>query len=211
MYNVDYDKIFCIGLHKTGTSSLYDFAQKLGFSCIHSANWHKDKARLEKFDFFSDGGSHYDGINEFDYIDLLDDHPAAKFILQTRDTRGWIVSKLKHAGWSKDTVIQVDDPSKLNNEHWKYKSLLHVKTFIKHKVNYERKVKDYFGSVCPDQLLTIDITSDKTRKVDILRLGAFLDVPESDIPDFPHSNKARAKSSLSDEVMSFIDEIIADS
>jgi hypothetical protein len=201
-------KIFCIGLHKTGTSSLYDFANKCGYKAIHTANWIYKDDILEEYNFFSDGGSHFDNIKEFDYAYLLKRYPNSRFILQTREPRGWIISKLKHAGWNRETEIENDDPSKLINEEWRYKSLLTIEKFLEHKHNYETRVKEYFENHDPGKLLVIDVTNANIQKYEFKRLKNFLSVDSFFDIEFPHSNKARCKQSLSDELLSFIDEKI---
>ena len=201
------NKIFCIGLHKTGTSSLHEFSLKCGYKSTHSANWAFNNQALEKFDFFSDGGSHFDNIIEFDYESLLHKYPDALFILNVRDARSWIVSKLKHAGWKYDTLIEHDDPGTLYHD-WKKKTFLHIRSFIEHKYSYEAKVKKYFRNNCPEKLLVIDVTDNKKKEYNIRSLLDFMGLPNDTVVEFPHSNKARQKKRLSDEVMEYIDNVI---
>src|SRR5688572_3840681 len=73
------NKVFCIGLHKTGTTSLADFFREFGFYPTHSTGWITDSSKLKRFDFFSDGGSHFDNINEFDFERLFHTYKNSKF------------------------------------------------------------------------------------------------------------------------------------
>lgn len=112
------NKVFCIGLHKTGTTTLGNWAREYGFHSTHSIDWIKEDWKLQTFDFFSDGGSHFDNINEFDVQKLFYKYPKALFILQTRDSKKWIISKLKHAGWSENTFLEEDNIEKIRHEDW---------------------------------------------------------------------------------------------
>ncbi|MFT6857329.1 MAG: hypothetical protein ACJA0X_003318 [Cyclobacteriaceae bacterium] len=80
------NKVFCIGLHKAGTTSLADFSHKFEFSVTHSISWIHNNDTFNRFNFFSDG-RHFDNMNEFDFKCLYDSYPNAKFILQTRDPK----------------------------------------------------------------------------------------------------------------------------
>ncbi|MGX9365640.1 sulfotransferase [Desulfoplanes sp. PS50] len=197
-------KVFCIGLHKTGTTSLRALATKYGYKAIHSTDWISDANKLKEFEFFSDGGSHFDGQNEFDFKRLFHDYPNALFILQTRPTKNWIVSKLKHAGWTEQTIIEVDDEKKIYHDDWKYKSLLIIESFIRHKYNYEHKVIDFFEKNDPSRLLKIDITDKPIQETTIHNLVTFLGLRSLCTIQLPHKNKKKSQDGLSKEVSDFI-------
>lgn len=91
-------KYFCIGLHKTGTSTLHHIALNNKLKSIHSVDWANDENKIKLYDFFSDGGSHYNKINEIDYEYLYSTYTDSIFIINIRDPKSWIISKLKHAG-----------------------------------------------------------------------------------------------------------------
>lgn len=156
------NKVFCIGLHKTGTTTLANYFNEFGYNSTHSTDWINNSSKLESFDFFSDGGSHFDNEKEFDFEKLFYMYKKSKFILQTRDTEKWVTSKLKHAGWNQNTEIQKDDPTKITHKQWRYKSLLTVKKLIEHKYNYEKKVIFFFKEKDAGRLLIIDITTDNS-------------------------------------------------
>jgi hypothetical protein len=202
-------KVFCIGLHKTGTTSLYDLAKQYGFNAVHSTSWQNSQEKLTKFNFFCDGGSHFDAQNEFDFERLLTEFPNALFILQTRDTQKWVVSKLKHAGWKEDTVIQPNDPTRIQHDDWEYKSLLTIESFIKHKYQYEKKVIDFFREHAPNQLLVVDITNRETQEQELSHLLKYLGTIIWFKPSLPHRNKAKTKSTLSPNVIGFINKIVS--
>ena len=201
------NKVFCIGLHKTGTSTLYEIFLDYGFKAIHSANWDKDIVKLKKFDAFSDGGGHFTGMGEFDFPYLATTFPNAKFILQTRDTKSWIISKLKHAGWTEDTALLPDNPKRIRNEDWRYKSLLTIRKFIEQKYLYEHKVISFFErDSFNSRLIVIDITDKSTQKKEFQGLVDYLKLQSVSEIDLPHANKQRKKKvGVSDSIESFIE------
>ncbi len=199
-------KIFCIGLHKTGTTSLHEMAIKNGFKAIHSIEWMYNYEDLKKFNFFSDGGSHFDDINEIDFEYLYYKFPNSRFILQTRNTRDWVISKCKHAGWHSSTEIEKDDINKINHNDWEYKSLLTVRKYVEHKINYEKKVENFFRQNDNSRLIKINITNQKSSNGDLERLVKFLKLKKG-IINLPHSNKSSEKK-MPNELIKFIDSIL---
>lgn len=198
------NKVFCIGLHKTGTTSLYYLALEYGFRATHTTDWIFNEAKLKKFEFFCDGGSHFDGINEFDLNYLYSTYPKSLFILQTRDAKSWLNSKLKHAGWNENTQIQPNDINKITHENWKYKSFLNIQKFIEHKYNYEQNVISFFEENNPDRLLRLDITNSKNKGKELKRLENFLGLRKINTIKIPHKNKGNTKNKLPDSVLNYI-------
>ncbi|MBZ9628902.1 hypothetical protein LB450_12375 [Psychroflexus sp. CAK1W] len=200
-------KVFCVGLHKTGTTTLSNLFKQYGFYAIHSVDWEYDEDKLNKYDFFSDGGSHFDGINEFDVDRLRKKFPGAFFILQTRDTKKWIISKLKHAGWEKDTKTVDFNKSELSHSDWRFKSLFIIENLIEHKINYENKLKKYFNR-STNNFLVIDITDKQRQKEEFNRLKKFVNLKSINKIDLPHSNKQKSISLLNEDVLNCIDKFI---
>lgn len=103
-------KIFCIGLNKTGTSSLHEAFQILGLKSAHfkddDGNNIKDIIQhnylsgepilkgLEKYDAISDWDRPPYTIAIFKAFDQQ--YPGSKFILNTRGLDGWLGSREKH-------------------------------------------------------------------------------------------------------------------
>ena len=203
------NKLFCIGLHKTGTTTLADYMLNFGFNATHSIDWINDKSKLEKFNFFSDGGSHFDNINEFDFEKLFFKYDQSTFILQTRDTEKWVISKLKHAGWDENTKIQKDNFSKINHNDWEYKSLLTIEKFIEHKINYEKKVISFFKEKDPNRLLIIDITNKSQQYQELEKLKDYLNLKSIYKIPLPHSNKKKSSITIPNDILNFVKKTIA--
>lgn len=196
-------KIFCLGLHKTGTSSLYDMAIKSKIRSTHSTNWDGNTSKLLRFNFFSDGGSHYDNLNEFNYKKLFRDYPRAKFIINIRDLRSWIISKLIHAGWNSNTVL-VETPDNYTPKHqdWKVKSLRNISLFITHYINWYTKLISFFLNK-PNKAIIINICQQDPTQLNRLKL-----LFNNRSLTFSHKNKVNNKITLSDHALSHIDHEI---
>jgi hypothetical protein len=192
-------KYFCIGLHKTGTCSLHYFAINSGLKSTHSCGWDTNPKTLHNFDFFCDGGSHYNNQNEFKYQQLAQTYPTAKFIINIRNPTKWIVSKLKHGGWRNRTSIQPNLP-RYSHKQWRHKSLANIEQFITHYYDYYIKILTFFLDQ-KDRVLVINIS----QGVGIDKLKELL----KNDAELPHVCKAKTVEPLSNRVLKFIDDVIA--
>jgi len=178
-------KVFCIGCHKAGTTTLHAFALANGYRSHHGVTWSKpDVELLGAYDFFSDGGGHFwsdrcdaDEAYWGDFHNLTYLHsyyPGSKFILQTRPLKSWLVSKCLHAGWTDETQIDPDDPAKIVHVEWCYKSRLTIREWVKARNRYHRKALAFLGSkgVVP---CIVDVCTDARRAAAELR--TFLNIP----------------------------------
>lgn len=205
-------KYFCIGLHKQGTSSLAEFARINGLRALHHPRWQFD-FDINDFDFFSDGGGHYEGIREFEFEKLLNTFEDSKFILQYRDPKLWIISKLSHAGWGEDTVFTEGDPSRPpTHDEWRDKTLVNIDRFLTQKRNYEEKVRSFFGATeqLRNRFISIDVTSGSNHENSLL-LAKFMSIEDGNFKALPWINKGKDKgrnSRLPKEVLEFISSTI---
>ena len=159
-------KIFCVGLHKAGTTSLHALFKSLGLRSTHSTRWSRaplESKVLDRFDAFSDGGRHFwNEAHEFggnhELRGLTERHPDARFILQFREMRPWLVSKMLHAGWTRDTR-PVDGPVDLVHEAWTVKSVHAIHGWIRNRLRYHEAACRYLASV-PNDVLVVDVTRD---------------------------------------------------
>jgi hypothetical protein len=198
------NKIFCIGLHKTGTSTLHELAIRSKYKSIHSVNWQRNIPVINKYKFFCDGGSHYNDLNEFNYKTLVNIYPNCKFVINIRDIRPWIISKCKHAGWNEDTnIIYSYVIPQHDSWTWRIKSLSNIKHFIDHYCDWYIKVIEYFMDK-KDKAIIVDI--EKQYNVD--KLKTLLNNPTMIMV---HVNKSKKKNlKLPNIVLSYIDFIIND-
>lgn len=99
--NFNYNKVFCIGLHKTGTTSLSNCFKQIGLKSIHNTKWSQKpipNKYLNNYTTFSDGGGHI-WFENFEFggnhqIRLLDENfPNSKYILNYRHLKPWVSLK----------------------------------------------------------------------------------------------------------------------
>ena len=194
------EKIFNIGFHKTGTTSLTHFMKDNGYKSLHSTAYSMSRLNLgsqtdinedtsepvnlesildktllqelvQEYDFFSD--------NPWPLLYRLLDQsfPNSKFILTRRHTNSWVNSLIKYSGTQNTRMRQIiygyGNPE---NHVTRYR-----KTYIRHN----KDVVAYFGN--RKDLLVIDIEDNDRVIAD--SLAEFLGLGENRTP-FPTSNKA---------------------
>ena len=188
------NKIFGVGLNKTGTTSIAKALEILGFDCVH---WQSEKKgnikdlieKNNKIDLpLLTGIEEYDAYFDWNHprtnhlFKKLDhQYPDSKFILHTRPIEDWINSRYQHVSsiphltkWQKKYP---DNPwYNLDVEAW--------------KIEYEEHhndVRSYFKDR-PDDLLVFDLFGGDSWK----ELCDFLQVEKPKV-DFPIENKASEK------------------
>ncbi|MBT8098447.1 MAG: hypothetical protein KJO82_01790 [Gammaproteobacteria bacterium] len=175
-------KVFCIGFHKTGTTSLELALKQLGYRVTGSfgtkdpgiaAKVHEMAyARVPRFDAFED--------NPWPilYRELDQRFPGSRFILTRRPADAWIRSQVRDFASTETPMrrwIYGDDAGcPAGNED----------TYIARYERHNREVLDYFKDR-PDDLLIFDLPNGDGWD----KLCRFLGHPVPDKP-FPHANKA---------------------
>jgi hypothetical protein len=166
----NFNKIFCIGMNKTGTSSLHSAFLKLGLKSLHhgysecrTLKEHLEAAQLiakkiidnekanknllehiDEYDAYSDIGPI---INKFEILDLQ--YPNSKFIYSNRNTIKWVDSRKRHVMRNienQNKGLYESNFSSIDEEQW-----------IERKFTHLNRVKQYFKNRQND-LLIIDIT-----------------------------------------------------
>lgn len=188
------NKIFQIGFNRCGTTSLYKFFQNScidNLKCIHWDNGDIAKtifnnnsngipplynSKYLRYDFISDMEGNIDNkIYYFAFLDsykLLDKYyPNSKFILNTRNKKNWINSRLKHYH-KKDINLQkktysCNDIIKLWDYQWDY---------------HHNNIISYFKNRKKD-LLIFDIETTSAKPI----IDFFSELSFS-TSNFPHKN-----------------------
>lgn len=172
-------KVFCIGFHKTGTTSLAVALRELGYRVTGpngvndpdiGKNVYTLASRLvEEYDAFQD--------NPWPAIYKEMDHrwPGSKFILMLRNSDAWIRSQVQHFR-TRETPMRkwiygVGCPE--GNEE----------IYVKRYEDHNREVLAYFQQR-PNDLLVMDLA----RRDGWEKLCPFLGAPVPMIP-FPHANR----------------------
>jgi len=174
------EKVFCIGFHKTGTTSLAKALGLLGYR-VTGPNGTKDPDIAEKvWDMADDLVQRYDAFQDNPwpviYKEMDKKYPGSKFIFMTRSSESWIRSQVKDFGLRETPmrrwIYGVGCPA--GNED------IFVARFERHN----REVLDYFADR-PNDLLQLDLPGGDGWD----DLCAFLGKDVPDLP-FPHANKA---------------------
>lgn len=184
-------KIFCIGLNKTGTTSLHLAFKKLGYKSVHfrtkqglnikdviANNYKNGKPILDQIDHFDAYSDWNHPTTNFLYKEFDKAYPNSKFILNTRAMDDWIESRTKH-------VKRLKNLETLQQQHpghpWYH---MDIEAWKKEYDVVHKDILDYFKTR-PNDLLVFNLTEgDEWQK-----LCTFLDAP---IPNtkFPKSNTA---------------------
>ena len=173
-------KVFGVGFHKTGTSTLNDVLQILGYRVCGNKNvlakdlLNNDLSRLDSF--FEEYDAFQDNPWPLLYKEFYQKYPESKFILTTRDEDKWWNSLLNHFG-SEHTPMR----------QWIYGNGVPEGNEPLYRERYRqhnKEVIDFFSDK-PEQLLVIDWKENDSKWE---RICEFLEkpVPQS---NFPHANK----------------------
>ena len=175
-------KVFCIGLNKTGTTTLWQCGQILGFRCVGCRRdlladliLRRDIRPLlavaREHEFFSD----WPWPLAYRYLDNC--FPGSKFILSTRITdRVWLLSLKRH---SMNTHPFRNCRKLAYGYHFPH---MHGDSHIAFYQRHNDEVREFFKGR-PNQFLEVCWE----RGDDWSKLCNFLDLPVPNVP-FPHSN-----------------------
>lgn len=179
-------KVFGIGFHKTGTTSLAVAFKALGLSVTGPNNVDDRDIADTYLDIARKLSQEYDSFQDnpwpLVYREMDEMWPDAKFILTTRDPDRWIKSQVSHFG-AKSTPMREVIYGKGrgmpfgNEEHYKATMAAH-----------NEAVRAYFADR-PGKLLELDITQGHGWDV----ICPFLGIDEPAEP-FPHRNDKRKRS-----------------
>jgi hypothetical protein len=184
-------KIICIGLPKTGTSTMGDALLQLGYSVVGArldltgAMMSKNIAEIAKV------AEEYDALQDipwaFIYRELDVLFPESKFIFTDRDPDKWIISMRKHFKGQKRDF----------NEWFYGKSIVdgNENIFIAKYMEHKQGVMDYFAHRPHDLLVMSFENGDGWDK-----LCEFLDKP-APRAKFPHSNKGQHSKTFSERMV----------
>ncbi|HEX7247454.1 MAG TPA: sulfotransferase [Actinomycetota bacterium] len=180
-------KVFGIGFHKTGTTSLRLALEELGYRVTGPNGVHRKGMNtamalaiahdlLPRFDAFQDNP----WANLFREMD--GEAPGSRFVLTVRPEEAWLRSVVGHFGPRstpmREWIYGAGFGSPIGNEE------LYAERYRRHN----REVLEHFAER-PDDLLVMDITEGDGWA----ELCPFLGRPVPDAP-FPHSNSASARS-----------------
>lgn len=188
-------KVFCIGFHKTGTTSLELALKKLGYRVTGSFGTKDpsiaDKVHEMAYAMAEDYDAFEDNPWPILYRELDERFPGSKFILTRRPAEAWIKSQVRDFATTETPmrrwIYGEDAGCPEGNED----------TYIARYERHNREVLEYFAER-PDDLLVFDLPKGDGWD----KLCPFLG---HEIPDkpFPHANKA----SLSRTIKNFFKKL----
>ena len=191
-------KIFIVGFHKTGTSSMGKALQVLGYTVCGSLkeayNYKNEELNFKKFllNKAKPNLNKYDAFQDTPwfllYKELYAMYPNAYFILTTRDTSSWIKSVQKHFGKGKYKFHDMIYGS--------FDSFHNEKKYIDIYEEHNSDVKQFFASRGNFKVIDID-------QFNWQELCFFLGVNEP-LWDFPHANRSSSRGSLLNKLKKFI-------
>jgi hypothetical protein len=180
-------KIFCVGLNKTGTSSLHRALKTLGLRSLHwgGADAYRNVLRAKRegrplLHYFTEEYDAYMDIETLSLnFDLADEqYPDCKFILTTRELDSWLDSRRRHVERNvqrKAMGLYDGNYLKVDRTGWWHQYRQH-----------HRKVLAHFAER-PDDLLVMDICAGDGWE----KLCPFLGFPARAEP-FPYQNRDAA-------------------
>lgn len=179
-----YEKYFVIGYNKTGTTTFDRLFSMNGFRSQHgNPNDKSKKWNLDLYDCFSDNGQ----MNDFAKLD--ERFSNAIFILNTRNLRSWMISRLMHGQRMKTS--------------WAYPpSVMLCHKWILERDKNHRKVLDHFKNR-PEKLIIVSID----EKDWMAYLANKLNFKYYD--ENIQLNKAQENESMRDLMASIVDEAFA--
>jgi len=189
-------KIFGIGLSKTGTTSLANALQILGYRVRDNMGVVRyakedlssiDMSIVESFDALTDTP-----IPSF-YRELDARFPGSKFILTVRDAQGWLKS-CKKQFTQRFADVQTDAHKRLFVDLYGTDAF-EERGFARGYERFVSGVREYFKDR-PGDLLVIDVTAGEGW----YKLCAFLGKPVPEIP-FPKANVTRIRWMTIDEIV----------
>ncbi|MGB5198293.1 MAG: sulfotransferase family protein [Sedimenticolaceae bacterium] len=182
-------KIFCVGLNKTGTTTLHEAFRLLGLKSVHYLDdeGNNIKEIIENNYLTGDniikGLEGYDAFSDWDRppytVDIVKEfykqYPDSIYILNTRDLDGWLNSRENHVRKNQERKRKNPDEDigwlKIDRNGWE----------IEFKNHYNEVSKYFEGR--KDNLLVFDVT----KGDDWEKLCPFLDLPIPTAP-FPRKN-----------------------
>ena len=175
-------KVFCVGMHKTGTSSLHTALHCLGYRVAKPYRYNRPFSEAEAIGDMIARVRHHDAFQDspwFKYYEMFAHaFPDAKFILTTREDASWFRSMERFFGNSENSMhtLIYGVPSIAN----------HREQCLERYRAHNAAVRAFFSDQ-PDRLIEMDLA----RGDGWPKLTAFLGCRSPAVP-FPHKNKARA-------------------
>ena len=187
----DRPRVFCIGWHKTGTTTLGLALIELGYSVVGCRLDMVHPLRRGDLDTVLKTAGDYDAVQDIPwaalYRELDERYPGSRFIMTRREEAGWLNSASRHFA---DAYVPLHE--------WLYgKGVLkgHEELYLERFRRHERDVLDYFWRR-QDDLLIMDLEAGDGWN----ELCGFLGDARPGRP-FPHANKGPHSYTAKDRLL----------
>lgn len=179
-------KYFCIGLGRTGTSSLHHAFIALGLRSVHAPGDARTRHQIEQADYHLDvvetTDLYYDQLMPVIFPQMLDAFPDARFIYTIRDEDSWIRSH--------QNVDFINEPARVGSHRYFVRlAVFGCTVFSEDRYrwvfrDHDRRVRQFFDGALADRLLILDLSKGDGYE----KLCPFLGLPVPQSP-FPHRNR----------------------
>jgi hypothetical protein len=185
-------KVFCIGFNKTGTSSLHALFMNCGMKSVHAIDWPLFSRFARGRDFFQMAQCYSDG-EKSDFVQLDNWYPQSVFILNTRNERDWLRSRVKHVMRFNepillDELLRAPKYGEMAREFFFDEANAVLKWIIERRI-YHKQARTYFKE--NPRFLDIDVTKAENwdTQVHSLLHHAGIEVSPNDPDGHRHRNK----------------------
>ncbi len=172
-----FNKVFCIGFNKTGTSSMHQLFVEFGLRSWHGYYSHVPVTDplFAQFQCFSDGDQH-------DFARLDRTYPGSRFILTTRRLDDWLTSRIRHIEQRRS--IGATGPMR---EAYEANPGQAVQQWIRQRLDYHQRVAQYFAER-PGDLLIINVCDSPDSAQAVATIAGFLGLRAPSGMRLPHEN-----------------------
>ncbi len=183
------NKVFVIGFHKTGTTSIENALERLDYRVYGGdKNLLKFGDRNDLLKYIEKTLLNWDAVQDMPwplfYRELKELYPDAKFILTLRNTEAWIDSVVRHWGSIRVPLHRKIYGVPCAEGHEEY--------YIKAYETHNEKVLEFFQSKSNFLLMEQDKNFDYRTLCDFLDLG----IPSEEFPHSRKNTRLRAKIKL---------------
>lgn len=204
-----FNKVFCIGFNKTGTSSIHQLFLELGLRSYHGYYSHFPVLDpiFQHFQCFSDGNEH-----PFELFDHS--YPGSRFIVTTRRLDDWLVSRIQHI--EERRRLGATGPMRMEYDA---DPVAAVRRWALCRLEYHQRVQAYF-SKRPGDLLVINICDGSDPLQAVQTIAGFLGLKADPEHSLPHENArepvsptattpmaTRSKTEVRTEVHALLDQL----
>ena len=194
-------RVFCVGWHKTGTSTLGLALIELGYSVLGCRLDMVHPLRRGDMSEIIDLAGQFDALQDVPwaalYRELDERYPGSRFILTERDEESWLNSARRHFA---DTHVPLHE--------WLYGEgtlIGNEEIYLQRYRRHNQEVRDYFRGR-PEDLLVMNLAGGDGWEVLCDFLGH--EVPTR---SFPHANKGPHSFTAMDKAKAFLRAVIPDS